>query len=251
MIRTKMIRLGLVLGLAFSGAFTPHVLAQTEAETPAPTRQFGAVTGEIVIEAQDLMRQEKYESALNKLSDASSLEGLNAYEKSTIFQMQGACFYELDQYEESISAFQNAVAAGGLLQNERRALEFNIAQLLIATDQFEKGAVMIEKWHAQGGKFKKGHIEMLWQAWSQAGRYDKALPWAEQWFNAAGDTKTRKHYDTLNFLYNNLGMPEKQMTIVEQMIEKWPDDKTLWDALATMMASNGQEEAYRDPISKQ
>lgn len=243
--KLKPMKAALVGILVVSGAWAVPATAQSnqsaKTETTEPSRQFGAEAGAIVMGAQELMAQDQFDGALNKLSEALSLDGLNAYERSVIFQMKGACFYELDQYKEAISAFENAIDAGGLQPKERRALEFNVAQLLIASDQFEKGAVMIEKWHGEGGVLKDSQLEMLWQAWSQAGRYDRALPWAEKWFNRAG-TKSRKHYDTLNFLYNNLGMPEKQIKIIEQMIEKWPEDKTLWNALASMLANNGQEE---------
>jgi tetratricopeptide (TPR) repeat protein len=231
--------IGLAVTLTFIGSQAPHVLAKsepsTEAEAPDQSREFSTESGEIVLKGQALMARDQYEAAVNTLSESLTLGGLNPYEQSIIYQMQGSCFYELDQYADAITAFENAVSAGGLLETQRRALELNIAQLLIASDQFEKGAVLIEKWHRGGGQLKKAHIEMLWQAWSQAGRYDRALPWAEQWFNAA-NPKTRKHFDTLNFFYFNLGMPEKQIDIIEQMVEKWPDDERLAAALTSISA---------------
>lgn len=227
--------IGLAAALTLYVSHAPHILAQSElkAEAPDQSRQFSEESGEIVLRGQDFLARGQYESALNTLSESLSLGDLNPYEQSIIYQMQGSCFYELDQYEEAITAFENAIRAGGLLKNERRALEFNIAQLLIASDHFEKGALLIEKWHRNGGQLKKGHIEMLWQAWSQARRYDRALPWAELWFNNA-NPKTRKHFDTLNFFYHNLGMPEKRIAIIEQMIENWPEDKQLSAALTSI-----------------
>jgi tetratricopeptide (TPR) repeat protein len=88
---------------------------------------------------------------------------------------------------------------------------------------------------------KPQHVEMLWQAWSQANQYSRALPWAERWFNAA-NPKERKHFDTLNYMYNNLNMPGKQADIVKQMINRWPEDKNLWDAWASMLANGGREQ---------
>lgn len=236
----------LTIGLCATGVAlgvgAPHVWAQTPStsrvEAPDKSRQFSPEAGEIVLDGQHLMARDQYEAALNQLSESLTLEGLNPFEQSIIYQMQGSSFYELDQYNEAINAFEHAIEAGGLLEAQRRALELNIAQLLIASEQFEKGAVMIEKWHRDGGKLKHAHVEMLWQAWSQAGRYDLALPWAEQWFDAAAP-KIRKHFDTLNFFYRHLRMPEKQIDIIEQMIERWPDDTELSEALKSIQHSAG------------
>jgi len=90
-------------------------------------------------------------------------------------------------------------------------------------------------------KYKGLVIEYIMQAWVQAERFSNALPWAEKWFRAASP-KERKHYDLLNFLYNNLGMPGKQADIVKQMINRWPEDKSLWDAWASMLANGGREQ---------
>ncbi|NNC37784.1 MAG: hypothetical protein HKO02_10035 [Hyphomonadaceae bacterium] len=221
--------MGFVAVLAVVSIHPTQAWAQNSADEK---RQFGSEAGKIVLEGQRLQSEDKYEAAVNKLSEALSLDGLSPYERSIIYQMQGSCFYELNQYALSIDAFEKALVANGLNDRQSRALEFNIAQLLIANEQFEKGALLIEKWHRDGGVFKKGHLEMLWQAWAQAGKYNRALPWAERWFDGAG-TKSRKHFNTLNFLYNTLDMRQKQIGIIEQMIEQWPEDKTLKDALVS------------------
>ena len=176
-----------------------------------------------------------------KLNEALAIPELNAYEKSTIYQMQGAVYYELNNYQQAISGFENAINAGGLLPNEQDNLRVNIAQLLIGNGQYARGAQMLEDWNRRGGQLKPNHIDMLVQAWVQAENYNKALPWAERWF-AAASPKERKHFDLLNFLYNNLKMPGKQADIVKEMIAKWPDDKQLWDNWASLLANGGREQ---------
>lgn len=212
-----------------------------QAEQPVEGRQFGAKAGAVVNEAQELRAANQYSAAISKLSQALALPDLNAYERATIYQMQGASYYELDQFVPAISAFENAISSGGLLPNESSNLRVNIAQLLIASGQYSRGAQMLENWNRSGGQLKPAHIEMLWQAWSQAENYSRALPWAEKWFNAARP-KERKHYDLLNFMYSNLNMPAKQADIAKQMINRWPGDKNLWDAWASLLANGGREQ---------
>ena len=207
---------------------------------PAEGRQFSAKTGEIVVAAQELLKSEQYGPAISELNRALGLPDLNAYERGMIYQMQGSAYYEQNQYSQAITAFESAISSGGLLANESSSLRINIAQLLIASDQYARGAQMLEDWNRAGGQLKPAHVEMLWQAWSQADQFSRALPWAERWFNSASP-KERKHYDLLNYLYNNLNMPAKQSDIVKQMINRWPEDKNLWDAWASMLMQGGRE----------
>jgi len=203
-------------------------------------RQFGAKAGEVVNEALQFMNGNQHSAALGKLQEAMSIGDLNAYERSTIQQMMGATQYELNNYSGAISSFENAISAGGLLPNEVDSLRVNIAQLLIANGQYARGAQMLENWNNRGGQLKDSHVEMLYQAWVQAENYGKALPWAEKWFRNAS-VKERKHFDLLNFLYNNLNMPGKQADIVKEMIVKWPGDKMLWDNWSSLLANGGRE----------
>ncbi|MGJ8562102.1 MAG: tetratricopeptide repeat protein [Alphaproteobacteria bacterium] len=218
-----------------------NAFAQSNEEAAAEGRQFGAKAGEMVLEAQNLMSANSFSPALAKLNEALAITDLNAYERSTIYQMQGAVYYELNNYPQSIQGFENAISAGGLLPKEVDNLRVNIAQLLIGNGQYAQGAQMLETWARNGGTLKPTHIEMLTQAWVQSENYSKALPWATRWFDGASP-KERKHFDLLNFLYNNLKMPGKQADIVKEMIARWPDDKQLWDNWASLLANGGREQ---------
>ena len=204
-------------------------------------RQFSSKAGEAVNEALQLINSDQHSAALSKLSNVLTFPDLNAYERSTIYQMQGASYYELNQYGPAISAFENAINAGGLLPKEAQGLDVNIAQLLIGDGQYRQGAQRLENYLNRGGQQKPQYIEFLTQAWVQAEDYSRALPWAEKWFNAASP-KERKHFDLMNFLYNNLGQTGRQADIVKQMINRWPEDKNLWDAWASMLANGGREQ---------
>ena len=204
-------------------------------------RQFGAKAGEIVNEALQFMNGNQHSAALGKLNQAITLPDLNAYERSTIYQMIGAASYELNDTAGALSGFQNSINAGGLLPNEADGLKINIAQLMIANGQYAQGAQELENYLNRGGQRKPQYVDMLVSAWVQSENYSKALPWAEQWFRSASP-KERKHFDLLNFLYNNLGMQGRQADIVREMIVKWPNDKQLWDTWASMLANGGREQ---------
>jgi tetratricopeptide (TPR) repeat protein len=243
----KMIKTGLgcsafaLASLTMVGVASVPTTAVAQDKKPEEGRQFGAKAGEKVNEALQFINAEQFQPALSKLNEALAIGELNPYERSTIYQMQGSAYYSLDNYGGAITAFENAISAGGLLPNEADALRVNIAQLLIGNEQYEEGARRLEEYLRNGGQEKPQYVEMLTQAWVQSENFSRALPWAEKWFRNASP-KERKHFDLLNYLYNNLGMPGKQADIVKQMINRWPEDKTLWDAWASMLANGGREQ---------
>ena len=225
-----------IAAIGLSGAsLTSAAYAQEEG------RQFSSEAGEKVNEALTLSNSGQTQAAINILQNTISRPDLNAYESSTIYQMMGQWSYELDRAVEAQQNFQNAIDAGGLLPAEIENITVVIAQLMIQNGQYREGATRLENFLNRGGQQKDSYIELLTNAWVQAEDYRRALPWAEKWFNAARP-KERRHFDLLNFLFNNLGMQGRQADIVKEMIGRWPEDKTLWDAWASMLANGGREQ---------
>ncbi|WP_017930107.1 tetratricopeptide repeat protein [Robiginitomaculum antarcticum] len=239
--------LACVMGGSVVMALAPSADAQRarrDAPEEAPVaegRQFGAEAGEKVNAALQDMNANNNGAAVAKLNEALALPDLNPYEKATIHQMMGSAYYEQNQYARAIQSFESSISSGGLLPAEATSLRLNIAQLLIANGRHVEGATMLENYINQGNPVKPAYVDMLVGAWVQAENYNKALPWAERWFREASP-KERKHFDLLNFLYNNLGMKGKQSDIVLQMINRYPGDRTLWDTLASMMQEGGREQ---------
>ena len=176
------------------------------------SQEFSGKTGAAVNTALSYANAGAHIDALSKLNSVLSYPDLCPYELSTVYQMIGSSEYELNNYPRTIMAFENAIDTGGLTDQEVSALRINIAQLYIASDEFAKGAQLLEAFERNGGTLKPAHIEMLWQSCVQAEDYDRALPWAKKWYDAASP-KARKHYDLMNFLYAQTGQPEKQAEI--------------------------------------
>lgn len=149
---------------------------------------------------------------MNILENAIIAPDLNAYERSTMFQLIGQYLYETGRPNDAQQAFEDAIVAGGLSPEEVGNISVVIAQLKIGNGQFREGAEALEAYLASGGDRKPQYIDLLVNAWVQAEDYERALPWAEEWFESA-EPKERKHFDLLNFLYRELGMTEKEIAL--------------------------------------
>ncbi|MEP3654600.1 MAG: hypothetical protein ABJO36_06870 [Litorimonas sp.] len=205
------------------------------------TRQFSSQSGGIVNEALALAAGGETQASIDILQGIVREPGLSAYERSMIYQMLGQYYFEMDRAVDAQDNFEKSVSAGGLLPKEAENLKVVIAQLMIGNGQYREGALRLEEYLENDGQQKPQYIDLLVNAWIQAEDYQRALPWAEKWFNAA-NPKERKHFDLMNFLYNNLGQAGRQADIVKQMIERWPEDKTLLGTWASMLANGGREQ---------
>jgi len=228
-----------ILALSASLMVSTTYTATAEAQA-AEGRQFGSKAGQIVNDAQTLGQSSQYGAAISKLNEAIALPELNPYERSTIYSVMGSYYYELDNLNQAISSFESAISSGGLMPKEAIDLENNIAQLLIANGRYVEGAQRLEAWMRRTGQETPKYIEYVMQAWVQSEQYNNALPWAEKWFRNASP-KERKHFDLLNFLYNDLGMQGRQADIIKEMIGRWPDDRSLWDSWISLLSMGGRE----------
>ena len=190
-----------LMTLAYMFGHVPIAQAQEQSST---SRQFSAKTGEIVLKARNHILAEQHAAALGKLAEALALSDITPYERATILQMQGSSYYQLGQFAPAITAFEQAVNSGGLNAEEMADIRLKTAQLMIVAGRHAQGAQALEVYLKRGGQEKPEYAELLTQAWIQAEEYSRALPWGQKWFDAAAP-KERRHFDLMNFLYNNLG----------------------------------------------
>ena len=227
-------------GFGFTGSATFDVAYAQDGATEG--RQFSAAAGEKVNEALQAINNNNPGGAITTLNALiNSGQELNAYERSTIYMMMGQAYNDSDNSAQAQTAFQRAIDAGGLLPNEVEQMTVTIAQLKILNGQYRDGAESLERYLRNGGQEKPQFVDLLVQAWVEAEDFRRALPWAEKWFNRASP-KERRHFDLLNFIYNDLGMTGKQADIVKEMIQKWPEDRSLWNNWASMLANGGREQ---------
>ena len=228
------------LSLQAYGQGAPADPSPIVADSSKQMRQFSAASGALVAEAQELMRGKHYDAALEKLNGALKLTDLTPYEVSIIYQMRGSIAYEQGRNTRAITDFEKAIESGGLTPEEASTLRLNIGQLLIVEGKYEQGATILEAYMTQGHAITTERIELIISGWIQAQDYERALPWAERWLNEA-NPKQRKHFDLLYFIYSNLKMVDKQEAIIVQMVDMYPEDKTLWENWAALGANSGRE----------
>ena len=114
--------LGLIAPATIDVAFAQDEEAATEG------RQFSADAGEKVNEALGFLNEDNPQGAITTLQALlASGKPLNPYEKSTIYQMLGQAYNDVDNVSSALKSFQDAINAGGLLPNEVNNIKILLA----------------------------------------------------------------------------------------------------------------------------
>lgn len=227
-----------------AGAATPAFAQDDEQQEGETERQFSTEIGEIVLKAQEALQAEQpdYNAAIQALNEALN-EETTPYEEGVILTMRGQAYYGAGQSLRAAQDWQAVMDNPTITPQQRNDLMSNVGQIYIIEGRVDEGIAMLERW-LENNPPKPTILMMMAQALAQDGQYQRALPYAEQMFEMV-ETKERKHFDLLNYLYNTLEMPEKQADIIRQMLTRWPDDRNLWNGWVSMLANGGRnEEAF-------
>jgi len=82
--------------IAFGAVSAVSVMTAAAAQAQE-ARQFGAKAGELVNQANEMLRGNQSSAAIGVLNQALSIPEINAYERSIINQMLGSAYYEQNQ----------------------------------------------------------------------------------------------------------------------------------------------------------
>ena len=189
------------------------------ASAQEPAHEYSQYAGTAINQALLLANTDEYQKAIDVLQVELARNDLSSTEFATIYQMMGQYNYELDRSDESLTSFQNALRSGGLTPQEEGNLKLVVAQLMIGNGNYREGAERLEPLIVSGQASKPQYVEMLVSAWVQAEDYPRALPWAETWLEKA-EPKTKRHYDLLTFLYNNLDLPDAVQKISKERADQ-------------------------------
>lgn len=242
--------------LAFAASLAGGVVATADAQRRerrsdeqsdqnAADRVFSSAIGEIVQAALEQQGAEQYADSITTLNRALANTSINPYERAVSLQLRGRAYYETDRVSQAIQDWSAAIATGAMLPSEVISYRINIGQLYITIDDFNRGIASLEQAVAEGGPgvINTPIARMLAQAYGQAERYREGLTWANRfWATIPAADRQRGDYSLMLFYYQQLEMVPEQMAIIEEMVGRWPAEKSNWRSYASLLAQVGREE---------
>ncbi|MGD2133977.1 MAG: tetratricopeptide repeat protein [Maricaulaceae bacterium] len=218
-------------------------LAQTcppDEEDDAASRVFTPEVGEIVQAAQEKMTLEDYPGALADFQRALTQEEPSRYELGVILYMAGGARYQTDDVPGAMRDWERALREGDLRQAECLNVMYNMAQLHLQNENYRTAIDMMEEWIALGGDANDGvHLNLV-VAYSEIGDLRSALRHGLLAYQKA-NPRLKRHYDVLNYLYDELNMPAERAELLTEMVALFPQERSVWASIAALHAQAGRE----------
>jgi tetratricopeptide (TPR) repeat protein len=183
--------------------------------------------------AQALMAEDKFLAAETQLKSLLDKTGSSAYEKTVVQQTLGYLYSSLEDYKQASSLFQQALDSNALPEKVSHDLLYNLAQLLLADEQYNKGIERLEQWlKAETSPPNSAHV-LLASAYYRVQNYSKTV---EHIRIAINNDKSVKEtwYQVLLAALLELNQYKSAITVLETLITLYPYQTTYWSQLSAL-----------------
>jgi len=196
--------------------------------------------GKKLTTALEALQEEQYSEAEDVLKQ---LEGradrLNPYERALIYQMLGYLESGRDQYKKALGYFEKCIAEEALPSAAQTAARYNIAQLYLATEQYDKAVSSLEAWFEKTESPTPSAYYLLAIAYYQTEKIDQAIVPAKKAVDIA-KTPREPWLQLLVGLYYEARQFENALAPLETLLVLNPK-KAYWKQLSSLYAHLGKE----------
>ncbi|MCF6434436.1 CDC27 family protein [Pseudoalteromonas sp. MMG022] len=180
--------------------------------------------------------------ALDSIKDRSS--SMNSYEIAMMYNFYGFIYYNENQLDKAIAAFESVVAEEEIPESLRLSTTFSLAQLAMANSEYNKVIKYLEQWDSINTKtIPDNYYVLRSQANYQLKNYQEALKYINTVINVteADNGIPKENWLVLQrALYYSLNQPIEVTKTLEKMVKLFnkPD---YWVQLAGMYGEIGEE----------
>ncbi|KCZ94510.1 hypothetical protein HJO_04010 [Hyphomonas johnsonii MHS-2] len=215
-------------------------LAQTCEQT-----EFSSKTGQTYLEAeQAAMVKKDYATAISKLNSLRAME-LNCYEEGAVIKLSAYIKIENGDRRGAVEDLLSALQKGYIAPADAPQTYYNIAQIYLQEEDLAKALEYMTKWQQVGGKPDRTQKWQLAVLNQRADKFKEAVRWAEEVRREDGANFKQEVYDLLLYLYNQTGQKAKLAEVLEILLERNPNERKYWDAIAgNYFAENEERKAF-------
>ena len=234
--------------------------AKKERKKPPKARRTQTMSKKVgteFIKAQEALGEEQGDKALKILNNLLRNPDLRDFEKATIVRLKGYVFAEKEDYPQSMRYLKEALSYNALEPQAQLDLQFGIAQLYLAIDQWDKGLSELLEWfdnaEAMGNPPGPSAHALLAQIYlyfasetpkdspEEKQFYRKAEPHAEIAVLQAAEPRENWYQIYLSILLFD-DRYEESLPLLEAMVYRFPDKKTYHRQLAALYAELKRED---------
>lgn len=197
-------------------------------------------TGRKLLKVGEYAEQEKYEEALAVLDGLAKRRRLKAHDKAVVYQNRGMMQAALDRYSDATKSFEVALEQDALPDSTRDTIRYNLAQLYMAEENFDRATELLEQWFETAENPGHPAYFLITVAYAQQERFDKALPTARKMVEKSPEPKEQYLQLLLAIEFQNGNIPET-LQVLKTLVTLFPR-KSYYLQLAYGYSNLGEEE---------
>ena len=179
----------------------------------------------------ELMNSGKSKAALNALNKLLPKVRHRTYESAVVLQTMGYVCHTLGREAQAIAYFEQALAKQALPNKVVRGLTFNLAQLLIASKDYQQGLHYLKQWFEQEPKPSAQSLFLAATAHFYMEQCKQAVPYIKQAI-ANVSSPQKSWYQLLLTCYYELTRYKEAARVLERLIKYFPNERDYWTQLA-------------------
>ncbi len=190
--------------------------------------------------AQELLEAEEYEETLEIMERMRDRSWPTEYERALSWQITGQVHAAKDDLPRATKAFGKCLSLNALPDEAELDVLFNLGQLYVALEKYNKAAAVLHKWARQAKNPTPQSCFIVAWAFGQDKQFKKALSYALH----AIDGVEEPCEAWLNFLLSirfELGHKKEVVKILKRLIATFPK-KAYWLQLSGVYGELGQDE---------
>jgi tetratricopeptide (TPR) repeat protein len=185
--------------------------------------------------AQEKMEQQQYRQAEADLKKLVGETAAGSYERAVVLQTLGYLYSETEQYKLAADQFEQALALNALPEDVTHNLRYNLAQLLIGDDRYQKGIDLLNEWLKNEPQANSNAYVLLATAYYQINQFSRAVEAIRTAIQR--DRAPKESWYRLQLAaHMEMQQYNQSIDVLEILIERFPVNKTYWDQLAALYA---------------
>jgi tetratricopeptide (TPR) repeat protein len=201
--------------------------------------------------AQVLADDGKTADAIDALDNVKGKTGsMNAYELAMMYNFYGFIYYNVERFDDAISAFETVVQQQPIPESFEMSTLFSLAQLHMMRGNFDQTVAFLQRWESLNAQVNPGadipgkNYVLKAQAMYQQKSYQKAADFidkAVELEEARDKVPDENWYVLQRAVYYELKQPQKVKNVLLKLVKHF-DEPKYWVQLGGMYGELGQEQ---------
>lgn len=216
------------------------VLGSTVGVNAQESPRLSATTYKTLSKVHRLIDAQKNPQALAELKALMTTVTGNAYDTAVVQQTLGYVYHNLGQQKRAAEAFKHALQQNALPPDVVHQLQYNLVQLLIASDAFDEALTYLDRWLDREPSLGVEGLKLAATAYYQAKQCTKAIPYLRE-ILAQHEKPEDQWQQILLACYYESSQYLEAAQVLERIVGRYPGDKRYWRQLAAAYQQAGDD----------